>query len=107
MGLCKLADIHHRINRANDHDNHQVSTWLHNEQTRSAQSQASIESRRDKLRYLQGEDEHKVIEKSFAGLKTELGALGRELARAEEEEEQARRVCRQCAAVDMFNYSHS
>lgn len=92
MGLCKLADIHHRINRANDHDTHQVATWLQNEQTRGAQSQASLEARKSKLQFLKGEDEHKVIEKSFAGLRSELGALGQELARAEEEEEQARRV---------------
>lgn len=92
MGLCKLADIHHRINRANEHDTHQVSTWLETERARSATSQISSDDRQMKLALLRGEDEDKVVEKSFESLRAELDTLGGELAKAEDEEEQARRV---------------
>ena len=92
MGLCKLADIQHRINRAAEHDNHQVSCWLDVERARSAESERSLVERQKRLSLLGGLDEQRVVDASFRGLQTELGSLTAELKRAAEEEEQARRV---------------
>ncbi len=92
MGLCKLADIQHRINRAAEHDDHQVSCWLDTERARSANSETSLAQRQQRIKFLKGEDEQRVVEASFGGLQSELGVLTEELSRAEAEEEQARKV---------------
>jgi hypothetical protein len=92
VGLCKLADIHHRINRAAEHDCHQVASWLENEQTRGSTSQRSLEERQGKLKLLSERDQQSTLEVSFGGLKTELGVLNDALVRAEEEEELAKKV---------------
>ncbi len=92
VDLCKLADLHHRVNRAAEHDSAQVSTWLSNERARGESSERSLVDRQQRLACLRGEDEHRAVEAAVGGLKVELGVLGEELQRAEDEEEQARKV---------------
>ena len=57
VGLCKLADINHRINRARDHDEQQVAAWIENEVQRKAASEANQLLRTHKLQQLNGEGE--------------------------------------------------
>ena len=92
MNLCKLADIHHRINRACEHDTHQVAQWVQNEQTRREEHSSSLEQRRARLQVLRGEDEQGVIQHAVVKLKAEVGVLTKQLSQAEKEEEEARRV---------------
>ena len=92
VNLCKLADINHRINRACEHDTHQVSQWVENEQTRRDGHSSSLEQRRVRLQQLRGDDERGVIQQGVVKLKAEIAVLGKALTAAEREEEEARRV---------------
>lgn len=93
VNLCKLADINHRILRANVHDNQQITQWIANEQTRKESTTQSIELRNQKLQYLRGNDENKFIEQSVGFLKSEIEVLYNQFTQAEDEEEKARKVC--------------
>ena len=92
MNLCKLADINHRINRACEHDTHQVAQWVENEQTRRSEYVTSLAQRQDRLVVLRGEDEGGMIQQAVGKLKSEISVLSKQLSQAEKEEEEARRV---------------
>ena len=90
MNLCKLADVNHRINRACDHDSQQVAHWIETERTRGEEYSASLLRRQERLQYLRGEDEGRLIESSVGKLKEEINVLNQRLIEAAEEEEAAR-----------------
>ena len=93
VNLCKLADINHRIFRANVHDNQQITQWIENELIRKDNTAQNIELRNQKLQYLRGNDENKFIENSVGFLKSEIEVLYNHFTQAEDEEEKARKVC--------------
>lgn len=92
VNLCKLADVHHRINRACDHDTQQVAHWIETGQAREQEYAASLQRRQERLCYLRGEDEGRLIEQSVGKLKNEINVLNQKLIEAAEEEEAARKV---------------
>lgn len=92
MNLCKLADVNHRINRACDHDSQQVAHWIETERARQEEYSTSLVQRKQRLQFLRGEDEGKLIEQSVGKLKNEINVLNQRLIAAAEEEEAARKV---------------
>ena len=91
VNLCKLADISHRINRAEEHDSHQVAHWIESETARRDENQSILAQRQEKLEYLRGEDEGQLLEQSVGKLKSEVTVLTASLMQAEREEEEARK----------------
>ena len=84
--------MHHRINRACDHDTQQVAHWIETEQARFQDCSASLVRRQERLQFLRGEDEGRLIEQSVGKLKGEIDVLNQRLISAAEEEEAARKV---------------
>jgi hypothetical protein len=112
QGLCKLADSHHRIKRALDHDGPQLQSWMELETERRARAIEAIEIRKSVLSMLRENDDEDnadttalttgsemqlVAEPSLyrtcmAQLKDELEKSDERVRLAEEEEEYHRKV---------------
>ena len=118
MGLSRLADVHHRLSRAMNHDGAQVQQWLTKEQKRETNSAEMIRDRTLHLDELGGmkdmnrdgsaassssssADEvvsmsHGMgasgIDETINRLKSEMNQRTKQLMKAEEEEERARKV---------------
>eukprot|EP00601_Ochromonadales_sp_CCMP2298_P001654 CAMPEP_0173182126 /NCGR_PEP_ID=MMETSP1141-20130122/7662_1 /TAXON_ID=483371 /ORGANISM="non described non described, Strain CCMP2298" /LENGTH=271 /DNA_ID=CAMNT_0014105181 /DNA_START=156 /DNA_END=967 /DNA_ORIENTATION=+ len=54
VGLCKLADAQHRVNRADQHDDHQLAQWIENESARQKSSGLALAKREERLLVLRG-----------------------------------------------------
>jgi hypothetical protein len=111
VNLCKLADITHRINRAEEHDSHQVAHWIEHEVSRRDENTSSLTLRQERLQFLRGEDSGQLLEQSVGKLKTQINVLNDRLALAVGEEDEARKVrfvsdfCA-CCAVSCCEYAH-
>jgi hypothetical protein len=92
VNLCKLADIGHRINRANEHDSHQVAHWIDVEQQRHKDTSAQLQARQHRIACLNGSDSRSLLDDSVKKLSAEVSVLTNVLTAAEEEEEAARKV---------------
>lgn len=103
VNLCKLADVNHRINRACDHDSQQVAHWIATERSRGEEYSASLLARQERLQFLRGEDEGRLIESSVGKLKEEINVLNQRLIEAAEEEEAARKVLLQFVIIFLLN----
>ena len=90
--MCKLADLHHRIVRADEHDTHQIAQWIENEKHRREDSLLKMQLRSEKLQVLRDEDEGKVVQTSLSYLRSGIEGLYEDFTRAEKEEEEARKV---------------
>ena len=53
LGVCRLADVHHRLSRAISHDDEQISQWLTHEKERILSCEMSITNRQEQLLKLQ------------------------------------------------------
>ena len=60
LGVCKLADIHHRLSRAVVHDNAQISQWSTFEQQRLLTSESNILKREQQYLLLKNNGNHSV-----------------------------------------------
>lgn len=92
IDLCKLADVNHRIYRANEHDSYQLELWIESENKRLADTELYSVERNQKMKLLKGEDENKVFNSCIVKIKDELNILNEKLISAEDEEEKARKV---------------
>ena len=123
MGLSRLADVHHRLSRAMNHDGVQVQQWLAKEQKRESNSAEMIRDRTLHLDELSGRSDqnrngqtdggaaasssssaaggvvsmsHGVgasgIDETINRLKSEMNQRSKQLMKAEEEEECARKL---------------
>ena len=118
MGLSRLADVHHRLSRAMNHDSVQVQQWLTKEQKRESNSAEMIRDRTLHLEELNGtvdqnrdgrtddnesssssavvSTSHGVgasgMDETINRLKREMIQRSKQLMKAEEEEERARKL---------------
>jgi hypothetical protein len=92
VNLCKLADITHRINRAEEHDSQQVAHWIAHEVSRRDENASSLTRREERLQFLRGEDSGQLLEQSVGKLKSQINVLNDRLALAVGEEDEARKV---------------
>lgn len=108
VNMCKLADIAHRINRADEHDTQQVAHWIESEKGRREGNLQSLAQREQRLQVLRGEDEGKLMEQSVGKLKSEIGVLNGRLAQAVMEEDEARKVTCElpilCLSIALYAY---
>ena len=129
LGLCKLADVHHRLSRALTHDDAQISQWLAFEQDRVTASRTHVAEKEE--HFLSLTNGYFPTESSDAspsprpseGLGDSMSKLQREmtnrsqrLLEAEDEEDRAREVrvtsqdlyclcCMNCAVL-ILNAEH-
>lgn len=92
LGLCKLADINHRMNRAVAHDKQQVATWIENEMQRLSASEETLSTHRNKISQLDAHQESTLLGRGLAQLGGHADVLRDRVALAEREEEEARKV---------------
>jgi hypothetical protein len=49
LGICKVADVHHRLSRAIEHDGEQIERWMIFENNRWKSSELNIMNKEKKL----------------------------------------------------------
>jgi hypothetical protein len=103
LGLCKLADVHHRLSRALTHDDAQIAQWLAFEQDRITACRAHVAEKEEHFLSLTNGYFPTVLSgpchRPSEGLEESMGKLQREmtmrsqrLLEAEDEEDKAREV---------------
>ena len=93
IGLCQLADVNHRLNRASDHDTRLMRNSLDTEAHRVEECKLSLIDRQSRVHDLQDSSEQGVVESCLSAVKGELRSREEALDQAETEEDNARKVC--------------
>ena len=103
LGLCKLADVHHRLSRALTHDDAQIAQWLAFEQDRITACRAHVAEKEEHFLSLTNghfptelsDPSHRPsegLEESMGKLQREMTMRSQRLLEAEDEEDKAREV---------------
>lgn len=103
LGLCKLADVHHRLSRALTHDDAQIAQWLAFEQDRITACRAHVAQKEEHFLSLTNgyfptelsdpsRRPSEGLDESMGKLQREMTMRSQRLLEAEDEEDRAREV---------------
>jgi predicted transcriptional regulator len=93
IGFCKLADYCYRLNRGNQLDNERLSRFIETEMSKKTKNEQSLNETQERLQYLEGKDHSSLISVTSTSMILEAEKLKREAVVAQQEEEEALRVC--------------
>lgn len=90
--MCAMTDLVQRIEKHSSSDMQKLSKIKAREESVTSKTATRLQKRSESIKFLKGEDEEKLVSTTSEGLQQHVQSLSLDLAQAEQEEEEARKV---------------